>query len=67
MSKSNKVVRVELNALDLAEIQEALRAVFVRKLELAGSRAKYREMYGATIFTELDNKIADAIVAMRRK
>jgi hypothetical protein len=61
MSKSNKVVRVELNALDIAEIQQALSAVFVRRLELAGSPAKYREMYGATLFTELDEKMANAM------
>jgi hypothetical protein len=61
MSKSNKVVRVELSALDIAEIQQALSAIFVRRLELAGSPAKYREMYGETIFTDLDEKMANAM------
>lgn len=67
MSKSNKVVRVELNALDIAEIQQALSAVFVRRLELAGSAAKYREMYGNTIFTDLDHKMSDAMLRLRDK
>ena len=61
MSKSNKVVRVELNALDIAEIQQALSAVFIRKFELAGSADKYCEMYGNTLFTELDEKMANAM------
>lgn len=61
MSKSHKVVRVELNALDIAEIQQALSAVFIRRLELAGSPEKYREMYGDTLFTDLDQKIANAM------
>jgi hypothetical protein len=67
MSKSNKVVRVELSASDIAEIQEALGAVFIRRLELAGSREKYREMYGSTIFTALEHKMADALRKLRVK
>lgn len=68
MSKSShKVVRVELSASDIAEIQEALGAVFIRRLELAGSPAKYREMYGSTIFTALEHKMSDAMLRLRDK
>lgn len=67
MSKSNKVIRIELNARDIAEIQEALGAVFIRRLESAGSPAKYRELYGPTIFTALEQKMTDAAKRLRTR
>jgi len=60
MNKQQKIVRVTLTASELAEISSALGAAFLARLDSVGTVERYKQVYGNKIFSDLEQKIADA-------